>query len=139
MALEKGKPLKTDFKIALEWDVPTWSRALAYWEKSIAAHPIPLAYGLEIGARNGGLSWYFAKNHGCKMVCTDFQPYPPQARVLHQSSGLAEQISYQEVDARSIPFPDNTFDFIVFKSVLGAVGREGQPGGNNTRSGINPL
>ncbi len=111
----------------LEWDIPTWSRALFFWKKIIAAQNLELRYGLEIGAHNGGISLFFAKCYGAKMVCSDLVPPSEKAKSLHLNNGVRQLIQYVELDASSIPFPDNTFDFVVFKSVLGAVGRNGHP------------
>lgn len=116
-----------DYRLAIEWDVDTWSRALSFWEKTIERQNISLGHGLEIGARHGGLSWYFAKQYGSQMCCTDHVLPSEKARLLHDAAGLSKLISYQVADATRLPFPENHFDFVVFKSVLGAVGRDNQP------------
>ncbi len=40
---------------------------------------------------------------------------------MHETLGWDWAIDYQAIDATSIPFPDNTFDVVVFKSMLGAL------------------
>ncbi|TAK49466.1 MAG: class I SAM-dependent methyltransferase [Saprospiraceae bacterium] len=115
---------KTDSQIAIEWDVPSWSRALEYWDNYSIEHNLYGKYGLEIGSRNGGLSYYFAKHFDAKICCSDYGYPSIKAKELHQSAGLANLITFHNVDAADIPFPDNIFDFVVFKSVLGAVGRQ---------------
>lgn len=119
--------MNADFRIAIEWDIATWGRALVFWEEILEDKKINLGQGLEIGSRNGGLSWYFAKKHHCQMCCTDYGLPSEEARHLHNKSGLAHLLRYQQADASQLPFSDATFDFVVFKSVLGAVGRHDQP------------
>jgi SAM-dependent methyltransferase len=41
---------------------------------------------------------------------------------LHAQSGVAHLMTYAKADATALPFPDQSFDFVVFKSVLGVVG-----------------
>lgn len=113
--------------IALEWDVATWSRALRFFEIKALESTIPLQKGLEIGARHGGLSWFFAHTFGSELYCTDVVEPSPKARELHQKMGVSTQITYQQADALALPFADQSVDFVVFKSVLGAIGRHNQP------------
>ncbi len=112
---------------AIEWDVSTWGRALVFWEQMIETQNIQAGNGLEIGARNGGLSWYFAHTFGSKMCCTDYDLPSEKARLLHSKEGVESLISYQSADATQLPFPTESFDFVVFKSVLGAIGRDKHP------------
>ncbi|MCB1095322.1 MAG: class I SAM-dependent methyltransferase [Verrucomicrobiae bacterium] len=114
-----------DLKDVVEWDVATWSRAVRYWGETVSALSSPPQTGLELGARNGGVSCYFASKFGCRMACTDVET-SPAATELHQRHGVSELISYREVDACSIPWEDCSFDFVVFKSILGVVGARGQ-------------
>ena len=106
----------------LHWDIVTWSRALSFWEKK----GIPLlpktARGLEIGAWNGGISAYFAQK-GFSMICSDIEPIAASTRNFHQEINLDHLIEYQTFSATDIPWPDFSFDFVVFKSVLGALGQ----------------
>ncbi len=111
----------------LGWDIATWARALRFWEKTISAQNFDLRYGLEIGAHNGGISLFFAKQYGANMVCSDLNPVSEKAKSLHLENGVSARIQYAELDATAIPYPDNSFDFVVFKSVLGAIGRQDQP------------
>ncbi len=107
------------------WDVTTWSRALPVWKSVLeAAHP-PLLYGLEIGASNGGVSAYFARTYGCKMLCSDLDLSIEKVGSFHRQVGVAHLVDYQIISATDIPYPAATFDFVVFKSVLGAIGPAG--------------
>jgi ubiquinone/menaquinone biosynthesis C-methylase UbiE len=122
------KPVgKHFYKDVIEWDVPNWSRSLHFWSSYVAKHihsqnPV----GLEIGARDGGISLYFAAKHNFRMVCSDYGGPTIKARETHKAYGVADKIEYADVNAMQIPYPDNTFDMVVFKSVLGALGRQGQ-------------
>ncbi|MBK6996160.1 MAG: class I SAM-dependent methyltransferase [Lewinellaceae bacterium] len=113
-------------KDILEWDIATWSRALRFWEKTILAQNINLQNGLEIGAHNGGISLFFAKKYGAKMVCSDLEPASAKAKSLHDKHKVSRLIEYAGINASAIPYPDDSFDFVVFKSVLGGIGRNGQ-------------
>jgi ubiquinone/menaquinone biosynthesis C-methylase UbiE len=114
-----------NLKDVVEWDVATWSRAVRYWSNVVAASASPPVSGLELGARNGGVSCYFASKFGCKMACTDVES-SAAAEALHKRHGVSHLITYRQVDACSIPWEDNTFDLVVFKSILGVVGARGQ-------------
>ncbi len=115
-----------DYQIVVEWDVSTWKRAIIYWENFIEAYQPNLSHGLELGSRHGGLSYFFAKKYGANLYCSDYEFPSEKARHLHEKEGIAHQISYHNVDATKIPFKDEIFDFVVFKSMLGAVGAREQ-------------
>lgn len=106
----------------VQWDVRTWSRALDFWEKEVNWSGIDSA--LELGGREGGLSLWLA-NKGIETVCSDYEKTEETATPLHQKHGVGEKISYLDIDATNIPF-ENKFDLIVFKSIVGGIGR-----GNN--------
>lgn len=114
--------MKSDIAAIIEWDIPTWQKALKYWSDEISRHQFAVKKGLELGSRNGGLSLFFAQQHGAKMYCSDFGFPTEKAKNLHKIKGISELISYHDINATKIPFEDNYFDFIVFKSMLGAVG-----------------
>ena len=110
----------------VEWDLITWSRAVEYWGSVFARGNLSGLHGLELGARNGGLSCYFAVEHGCRMTCTDIDLSGSTARELHRKHGVGDFVTYEEVDARELPYEDGRFDFVVFKSILGVVGSKGR-------------
>lgn len=104
----------------IEWDIRHWSKSLNYWrEKSSVS--LENSNGLEIGSRNGGLSLWLA-SHGCNVVCSDIDGPTEIAREIHKKHGVSERIQYMSVNATEIPYDDQTFDIVVFKSVLGGVG-----------------
>ena len=111
----------------LEWDVRNWSRALAFWDgeaRAIAAEK-PGFSVLDIGARGGGISLYWALL-GADVLCSEITGEFDQARALHAKYGVADRVRYEALDAANVldkPFPyREAFDVITFKSVLGGVG-----------------
>lgn len=113
----------------VEWDVPTWQHAVRGWQRALDAY-LPDGQGktvLEIGARHGGVSLFFALR-GFDCLCTD-KVVPDDfaaAQALHRQYGVQDQMRYELVDGTALPYPDESFDVVVFKSVLGHVGRDGQ-------------
>jgi SAM-dependent methyltransferase len=106
----------------LEWDTRTWGVALDFWIR----HTRQTLHGcaaLEIGGRHGGLSLWLAQQ-GASVVCSDKGGPSPQAREKHARGGVAQRVSYAVIDATCIPHRES-FDVVMFKSVLGAVGRQG--------------
>jgi SAM-dependent methyltransferase len=106
----------------IEWDVCNWSKALSYWTRHTKIN-FTNCSALELGARNGGLSLWLALQ-GARVVCSDIDTPGDSARMLHDSRGVSHLIRYESIDMTSIPY-ENEFDIIVFKSVLGPVGRLG--------------
>jgi ubiquinone/menaquinone biosynthesis C-methylase UbiE len=116
-------------KEILAWDIATWGRALQCWEQHcnlLFPQGKKTLLGLEIGANHGGLTLFFTKKYGAKMVCSDVEPRFEQAKNLHNAHDVSQLVEYAQADALALPWPDGHFDFVVFKSVLGAVGRNGQ-------------
>ncbi len=100
-----------------EWDIVNWSKSRKLWDPQIASLS---GEALGIGERGGGLSLYMAKN-GLKVVCTDLNDFPETTAQLHQKFKVAEQITYQKESALDLSFDDNSFDLVMFKSVIGAL------------------
>jgi SAM-dependent methyltransferase len=109
----------------LEWDVRNWSVALDFWTRH-STHTLSTCRALEIGSRNGGLSLWLA-SRGARVVCSDLDGPTDRAREKHAAAGVAHLIRYERVDATDIPY-QGAFDLVVFKSVLGAIGRVGGRG-----------
>jgi 2-polyprenyl-3-methyl-5-hydroxy-6-metoxy-1,4-benzoquinol methylase len=104
----------------MQWNVRSWTEALVFWEKNVDWSNVKEC--MEIGGREGGLSLWLAMK-GCHVLCTDLENTAAQARPLHARYGITgQQISYADINATSIPF-ENKFDLIVFKSVIGGIGR----------------
>jgi ubiquinone/menaquinone biosynthesis C-methylase UbiE len=102
-----------------EWDVATWSRSLSLWERHLPAE-LDDSHALEVGARNGGLSLYLA-DKGATVVCSDLTDPEERARPGHERWGVAERIEYRVADTTALPFEDESFELVAFKSVLGAL------------------
>lgn len=106
----------------LEWDVRNWSAALDFWT-SHTAQKLSACSALEIGSRNGGLALWLALQ-GARVLATDIGQPSQAARSLHQAHGVADRIRYERIDATRIPYRGE-FQIVLFKSVLGAIGRVG--------------
>jgi SAM-dependent methyltransferase len=104
----------------IEWDLANWAPALDFWLQSTSLD-LSNTVALELGAGLGGLSLWLAL-HGARVVCTDLRGPTPEARALHRRHNVEHLVSYRALDATDIPFAAQ-FDLVVFKSVLGDVGR----------------
>ena len=105
-------------KDILQWDVKSWSKALDYWENNMDWNIIE--NGLELGAREGGLTLWLALK-GKKMVCSDLKDVQKTAEPIHNQYGIKNLIVYEDMDGTHIPY-ENYFDIIVFKSIVGGIG-----------------
>jgi SAM-dependent methyltransferase len=103
----------------LQWDVKSWSKALTYWEKSIEWDEVQ--NGLELGGREGGLSLWLALK-GKAIICSDLKDVKNTAEQLHLLYDVSSWINYEDIDATNIPY-ENYFDLILFKSIIGGIGR----------------
>jgi ubiquinone/menaquinone biosynthesis C-methylase UbiE len=114
----QNKLSKEELQDIIQWDVKNWGKAISFWQDY---YPIkPGMKVLAIGERGGGLSLYFALK-GCDVVCTDFRDFPDTTKALHERYGVSSKITYAWADMRTLDFPDETFDIVVFKSVIGAL------------------
>ncbi|MDQ3101692.1 MAG: class I SAM-dependent methyltransferase, partial [Bacteroidota bacterium] len=112
-------PIKPALNDVLQWEVRSWARALRFWEEQIPdGRPLR---ALGIGEREGGLSLWFASK-GIDVVCTDLDPFPEVTQKLHEAYGVSDRIQLARADATSLHFPDESFDIVFFKSVIGALG-----------------
>lgn len=109
---------KKEIKDIIQWDVKNWKNALSFWEAHFPVKPGMRV--LALGERQGGLSLYFALK-GCEVICSDFMDFPAETQQMHQHYGVADKITYAKIDMRAIDFADNTFDVVVFKSVIGVL------------------
>lgn len=101
-----------------EWDVVNWSRSLNLWEPQLANKLSGEA--LTLGERGGGLSLYLAEK-GFKVTCTDLREFPESTRQLHEKYQVQDLIDYRNEDMTKLSFGDNSFDAVMFKSVIGAL------------------
>ena len=66
---------------------------------------------LDIGCGIGGASRYFAIDRGCRVSGIDLtEDYVRTATLLSQRVGLADQVTYRQASALTLPFTDRTFD-----------------------------
>ena len=107
---------------AIRWDVPTWKRAFVHWERTVVdMHPQPTE-ALELGATDGGASLFLAGRFGIRSVCSDIGGVSPAADPLHTRFGVRHLMTYADIDATNIAFPVESFDIVIFKSILGSIG-----------------
>jgi SAM-dependent methyltransferase len=104
----------------LQWDVKSWSKALYYWESEVDWSVVTNC--LELGAREGGLSLWLASKQKM-VVCSDLENVAQTSNPLHTKYSVESYITYQNINATDIPF-ENYFDVIVFKSIIGGIGRK---------------
>ena len=109
-------------KDIIEWDIVNWSKAINYWENNTYLD-IKKLNCLELGSRKGGLSLWLALK-GNQVICSDLNSPEEKAKEMHNKYGLANNITYQSINAAKIPF-QNEFDIVVFKSILGSICRNG--------------
>jgi len=106
----------------IEWDVRNWSAALDFWLAHTTQN-ISKCDALELGSRNGGLSLWMALQ-GARVVSSDVALPTETASRSHQARGVSHLIQYEAIDATRIPYTAK-FDVVLFKSMLGAVGKFG--------------
>ncbi|MBI3235086.1 MAG: class I SAM-dependent methyltransferase [Bacteroidetes bacterium] len=107
-------------KDIVQWDIENWSNALNFWSTDIEKvaskdHPI-----LTLGERHGGISLWLATN-GYKNICSDYELPEQRARDLHKKYEVEDLITYTNINIFEIPYPDNTFDVVIVKSVVGGL------------------
>lgn len=110
-------------KYYIEWDVQIWGDAIYLWRSDLEKYKIAEnKTALEIGGRRGGLSYFLANEYKCDTICSDLHNPILSARPLHKSYNSKLNISYEEQNCLNLTYPDNSFDIVIFKSVLGALG-----------------
>lgn len=107
-------------KEIIEWDVINWGKFIDFIE--LANIDFNGKKVLEVGARDGGLSLYFALK-GAYVTCTDLEGPTDKAHELHKKHNVEDKVTYAALDATDIPFEYlGKFDYIIFKSVIGGIG-----------------
>ena len=75
---------------------------------------------LTVGERRGGLSAWLALQ-GYPVIYSDVHEPHGKALTLHQKLGVSDLIKYEQVDVFRMPYPDNSLDAVVCKSVIGGL------------------
>jgi 2-polyprenyl-3-methyl-5-hydroxy-6-metoxy-1,4-benzoquinol methylase len=102
------------------WDVVNWSKCLTYWEQHGSLREG--ADALEVGAgHNGGVTLWLASK-GARVVCSGLEQPSAASRAIHERYDLSSWVEYQHLDVLDMDY-DESFDVVLFKSVLGDIGR----------------
>ena len=73
----------------------------------------PDMHVLDVGSGIGGPSRYIAHEFGCQVTGIDLtDEYCKVAQMLALRIGLSNLVTFQQGDARALPFPDSTFDVV---------------------------
>lgn len=112
----------TNWERIVEWDIETWKRAFEFWEISVDWTQVKCA--LEIGARNGGPSFWLAEK-GIEVDCTDRKNIEEKAEKIFKKEELKGKISFFNLNILSLK-EEEKYDLILCKSVLGGVGNYGE-------------
>lgn len=98
-----------------------WSKVLEFW-KSAIQEMSNKEHGrvLCLGERDGGISLWFALQ-GYTVVCSDIHETTNEAINLHDRYNVKNNITYEAIDIYRIPYPDNYFDMVACKSVIGGL------------------
>lgn len=103
----------------MEWDSHNWGKAFNFWQKKSNIE-LDSASVLEIGGRSGGLSQWFSER--ClEVICSDLGGVSKEAIIMRNKYKI-KNLYFEDIDALNINYKEK-FDLIVFKSVLGGVGR----------------
>lgn len=109
---------KKELKDIFEWDVDNWSKALDFWK--LDELQITDMKVLTIGERNGGLTLLFSLMNG-KVTSTDLNGITNKGKELHKSYKVDNKVEYKNADILKLPYENNYFDIVSFKSVLGGL------------------
>ncbi len=106
-------------KDIIQWDTTNWGKLLPIWDDELKNRT---GKAIAFGEREGGLSLYLAKK-GFDVTCSDFNDFPSELPLeIHKKHKVDGEITYSKEDITKISSEDNSFDVVVFKSVIGALG-----------------
>jgi SAM-dependent methyltransferase len=103
----------------VQWDIPTWTRAVEYWTIKLASRRNCSA--LEIGSRDAQLATLLTRRFNLDVVCTELYWPHATAAGLSNDAGADSRVGFCINDARQLPFRDQSFDVVLAKSVLGGI------------------
>ncbi|MFT7419383.1 MAG: SAM-dependent methyltransferase [Arcticibacterium sp.] len=118
--MNKSVNWQLNANLYFEWDVETWGRSMELWRDQLLEKQGGTA--LEIGGRRGGISMMLANDYAMNVVCSDLNDPETTASVIHKDAVNPSLITYRAIDCTNIDFQDDTFDLVIFKSVIGALG-----------------
>lgn len=102
----------------VQWDIQNWGKAIPFWQPYI--DQVAPAKAAAFGEREGGLSLWLALN-GIDVECSDYTVFESTPLEIHKDYRVSDRIRYSQQDITAISFPDNSFDFVLFKSVIGTL------------------
>ncbi len=102
----------------IQWDVKNWGKAIPFWQPYLKN--LENGKAAAFGEREGGLSLWLALN-GCYVECSDYNSLDETPLELHVKHSVSKSINYSKQDITSTLFPDNYFDVVMFKSVIGTL------------------
>ena len=106
-----------DYKF-IRWDQSNWERALNFLESNKTQN-FNKKKVLELGGKDASLSLW-AASQGGNVICSDIVEF--DKTIMEKACNA--KIDFEIIDALDIPYNDY-FDFIIFKSLLGGIGRWG--------------
>ncbi len=103
----------------IQWDVKNWARLIEIWRTIIEDKELKNA--LALGEREGGLSLWLALNNK-NVTCTDYRDFKNVPLELHSKHKVEDKVNYSQEDATNLSFENDSYDIVIFKSMLGALG-----------------
>lgn len=110
-----------------EWDVKNWSKALELWLPALRECALQNKHpkAIDIGGRNGGLS-LLAAVEGFDVLCTALTHPRESAHPILKKHKVEHSIDYAALDITDTAAIEpylGSFDVVLFKSILGGIGR----------------
>jgi SAM-dependent methyltransferase len=102
----------------IQWDIKNWGKAIPFWQSSVDTFKNGKAAAF--GEREGGLTLWLALN-GYHVECSDYNGMDTVPLELHLKYKVEGQITYSKQDITATTFEDNSFDIVMFKSVIGTL------------------
>ena len=93
----------------------SWITAADWLGYADLARVRPASHVLEVGSGSGGPGVYLASQRGCHVTGVDINEHGvANGRRLAQERGVAERVTFQQVDAsQPLPFPPASFDAVL--------------------------
>jgi len=93
----------------------SWITAADWLGYADLARVRPTSHVLEVGSGSGGPGVYLASQRGCHVTGVDINEHGvANGRRLAQERGVAERVTFQQVDAsQPLPFPPASFDAVL--------------------------